>query len=136
MMGRYRCYAQFSGVENPLSRQLQINRQVRSPYFFVCSECLLVFPRAASLKENIQEPGGAWEHTATGRSEDGEADGRSGRGERPGFEKSRQIPAVIDVQVGEQHSIQLLEIDFQFSHAKEGPGAGIHQDSWRSVQLN
>jgi len=45
-------------------------------------------------------------------------------------------PPMIDVQVGEQDGIHLLEIDFQFSHAEEGPGACIHQDSWRSVQLD
>src|SRR5690349_3327700 len=98
-MSRDRGDPQAVGVDNLCRWRLQVDGEIDAANFFIRSERFLIFPGAALFEEKAQEAGGTWEHASACRTEDGETNCRGAGRKRPGLEESRQVAAMVDVQV-------------------------------------
>src|SRR5271154_452712 len=105
--------------------RIEVDGQIANLERFAGAESLLIFERAIFTYQQIHEARGLGKESGAVRTEDAIDDG-SVAAERPGIEESRQVPAVINMQMGQQNRIYIVQVEVQFADAQEGSRPSIH----------
>src|ERR1700747_2778610 len=113
------------------ARQIQADGQIANLKSFVRAERLLILECAAFSHQQIYEARSLGEEPRAVRAEN-MVDDRNVAGEGACVEESRQVSAVIDVQVRQQNRIHFVQVQVQFADAQERARPGVYQDARRA----
>src|SRR5579859_1367186 len=120
-------------IHNLGARGIQADGQIANRKRFVRAKGLLIGKRSVFTDQQIYKARGLREKSRAVRAEhaiyDWSVTGKCAR-----VEESREVSAVIDMKMGQQNRIYIIQVQVQFSDAQEAARSSIDQNPGSSAE--